>query len=319
MRKHFPLIFLLVFIGNYLNGQVSGDCVSAVPICTNTPINGGAVGFGVDDFNGDTRTGCIESPANQTIESNSAWYRFRTGASGQLGFNIGHNSEEDWDFALYLADGCSDLGEPVRCNFFDNRDGSQFIGVGEDPTGVEDSVQYEEFLNVEPNQNYLLFINNFSSSNSGFSIQFTGDIFTTNPDTALDCSIISNLLGSPIAACDNAPVTLDASTPGATSYSWFMDAGNGFQPIVGETNATLDITVDALYRVQVITTSETIVSDVQVAFSFAPTAFAVEDEIFCETDEETFDLSQKNREALGSQNPESYMVSYHNSLADAEM
>ena len=319
MPKQGILFLFLVLVGSFLTAQVSNDCSSAVPICANTPINGGATGFGVDDFNGETTSGCLEATTTGAIESNSSWYRFRTNATGQLGFNIGHDSSEDWDFALYLASDCSSLGEPVRCNFFDNRDENQYIGVGEDPTGNTDSLQYEDWINVEVGQDYYLLINNFTSSSSGFSVQFTGEIFITNPNDALDCSIISNLLGSPIAACENEIVTLDATTTNATSYRWFRDIGSGYQQISGQTNSSLTINIGALYRVEVVTPSETIISDVQVAFALAPIAESVSNEVVCASADIPYDLSQKDIEALGGQNPDIFTVSYYSSFNDAQL
>ena len=308
----------LVLVGGLLNAQVSNDCANAVPICSNTPINGGASGFGVDDFNGATSSGCLEATTTGAIESNSSWYRFRTNATGQLGFNIGHDASEDWDFALYLASDCNNLGDPIRCNFFDNRDENRYIGVGMDPTGNTDSLQYEDWITVEPGQDYYLLINNFTSSDSGFSIQFTGDIFQSNPNDALDCSIISNLLGAPITACENETVVLDATTANTVSYSWYRDIGSGFQLIPSQSGATLTTNLSALYRVEVVTTTETIISDVQVAFSLAPIAETVEDEVVCSSVDVPYDLSQKDAEALGSQDPNLFVVSYYSSLSDAQ-
>ena len=122
------------------------------------------------------------------------------------------------------------------------------MGVGEDPTGSTTTVLYEDWLQVEPGQDYYLLINNFSNTNSGFSIQFTGNIFNTNPLDALDCSIINNLLGPPQAACDNQNIVLDATTAGALAYNWYMDTGSGFLLIPGETNPTLNVTISAMYR-----------------------------------------------------------------------
>ena len=195
----FQLVFYCFLICGIsaINAQVSPDCGNAVPICNNTPVNGGTMGLGIDDFNGSSTSGCLEEALSGSIESNSAWYRFRTGASGQLGFNIGIDTSEDWDFALYKTNDCNNLGDPIRCNFFDNQDGNAFIGIGEDPSGATANVQYEDWLQVEPGEDYYLLINNFSNSNSGFSIQFSGQIFVTNPYDTLDCSIINNLLGPP--------------------------------------------------------------------------------------------------------------------------
>ena len=298
--------------------QVAPDCSNAVPICNNTPVNGGTNGFGADDFNGAGKSGCLEKTPSGSIESNAAWYRFRTGASGQLGFNIGFDSNEDWDFALYKASDCNSLGEPVRCNFFDNRDASSFIGVGEDPQGATDNVQYEEWLEVLPGEDYYLLVNNFSNINSGFSIQFTGQIFVTNPYDALDCAIVNNLLGPPIAACDNENVVLDATMSDVVSYTWYKDVGSGYAVIPGEASATLNVLEAAFYRVEVITQSQNnIISDVQVGFSQAPSTSPVADEHLC-LDSGKYYLDQKDQQALGGQSASEVILSYHNSLTEAE-
>ena len=315
-----PIIrtFIVLFFCPLVHSQVSQECVSAVPICNNTPINGGTNGYGVDDFSGATTSGCLERTTTGSIESNSAWYRFRTAASGQLGFNIGHDNGEDWDFAFYQATDCSNLGEPVRCNFFDNSEGTSFIGVGEDPTGIADSVHYEEWLQVEAGEDYVLFINNFSNVNSGFSIQFTGSIWETNPNDALDCSIIDNLLGPPIAACENDNVLLDATTTSAMAYEWYVDTGNGYQLISGAAMSTYQVLDSGQYRVVVTTASGSIVSDVQVGFNEVPVTQPLADEIFCQSVGMVYDLSNKDTEALGSAAPNEFMVSYHSSQMDAD-
>ncbi|MEM9647048.1 MAG: T9SS type B sorting domain-containing protein [Bacteroidota bacterium] len=309
----------IVFFGQMTCAQVIPDCGSAVPICSNTPINGGTNGYGSDDFSGASSSGCLEQTTSGSIESNSAWYHFRTSASGQLGFNIGHDSSEDWDYALYQTSNCSVLGEPIRCNFFDNSDGKSFIGVGEDPTGDTDSVHYEDWLQVNPGEDYYLFINNFSNVNSGFSIQFTGDIWSTNPTDALDCSIVNNLLGSPIAACDGDVVALDATTAGAISYEWYTDTGSGFTLIGGAVGPILSVSGSATYRVVVATSSGSVVSDVQAVFSPIPTTSPILDEVFCHTVGMVFDLSLKDAEAMGAQDPNEVRISYHTSLSDANL
>ena len=316
-RTRYAFLILVLLCCSLGYGQVATDCINAIPICNNTPTNGGTQGYGIDDFSGALSSGCLEQTLSGAIESNSAWYRFRTGASGQLGFNIGFDTSEDWDFALYQSSDCNNLGDPVRCNFFDNQDQEAYMGVGEDPTGSATTVLYEDWLQVQPGQDYYLLINNFSNTNSGFSIQFTGDIFITNPFDALDCSIINNLLGPPLAACDNQNIVLDATTSGALSYSWYRDTGSGFLIMLGETSPTLNVSVSAMYRVQVMTASANIISDVQVAFSVAPMTYPVSHETLC-SDPGIFDLSQKNSEALGGQDPDEVLVSYYGSVSDAQ-
>lgn len=316
-RPFFKTLFLLL-ICQAANAQVAQDCVDAVPICSNTPINGGTNGFGTDDFNGAASSGCLEQTTTGAIESNSAWYRFRTAEAGQLGFNIGHRSDEDWDFALYRATDCSNLGEPVRCNFFDNSENTSFIGVGEDPTGDLDSVHYEDWLQVEAGEDYYLFINNFSNVNSGFSIQFTGNIWVDHPNSTLDCTIINNLLGPPIAACEGDNIVLDATTTGATNYEWYNDTGSGYQLIAGANAATYDVQSTGQYRVVVTTSTENIVSDVQVGFNEVPVTGVLTDETFCQEANMAFNLNDKNSEALNGTDPDDFVVSYHSSQADAD-
>ncbi|PKA97187.1 gliding motility-associated-like protein [Flavobacteriaceae bacterium MAR_2009_75] len=315
-RNKLLLFFLFIYGMSSVIAQVSPDCVNAIPICNDTPVNGGTNGFGDDDFNGMVTSGCLEQTLEGTIESNSAWYRFRTGASGQLGFNIGIDTNEDWDFALYRTDDCNNLGEPVRCNFFDNQDENAFVGVGEDPSGNTSNVQYEDWLQVEPGEDYYLLINNFSNNNSGFSIQFSGHIFVTNPFDALDCSIIDNLLGSPISACEGDNIVLDADTSDAITYNWFIDTGAGFDPIIGENNSTLQVVNSAFYRVEVVRAFGNIYSDVQVYFSTRPVSNIVSDDASC-TGLDVYNLGQKDDEALGSQSNDDFLVSYYLSQSDA--
>ncbi len=311
------LCFFMMLGLSEVSAQVADDCLNAIPICSNTPVNGGTSGYGTDDFGGAPNSGCLEPTITGFIESNSAWYRFRAGAAGELGFNIGFDSSEDWDFALYRASDCATLGDPIRCNFFDNGDEDTYMGVGEDPTGNSTNVQYEDWIQVTAGEDYYLLINNFSNSNSGFSIQFSGQIFETNPNDALDCSIINNLLGAPIAACDNETILLDATTTGALGYTWYSDTGSGYQVLAGETAATLSLTTSAMYRVQVaMPAPPNIISEVQVAFSIAPTTDAIVDEAVC-VESGIYDLNQKDMEALGTQDPLTHVVSYHSSLADA--
>jgi len=275
------------------------------------------LGYGSDDFNGGEASGCLEQTQSGAIESNSAWYRFRTGAVGQLGFNIGHAREEDWDFALYRATHCGQLGEPVRCNFFDNREGAGYIGVGEDPSGDGDSLLFEPWLEVAPGEDYLLMINNYSNLNTGFSIQFTGSIWESNPLDALDCSIIDNLLGAPMAACKNETVVLDASLPGALGYQWYRDVGQGFFGIPGVGTPTYQALDSGIYRVVVDTGQGTVVSEVQLAFYDPPSTGPLGDIAYCHSPQRGFDLSVFDLQALGAQDPRSFGVSYHRTVEDA--
>ena len=73
-----------------------------------------------------------------------------------------------------------------------------------------------------------------------------------------------------------------------------------------------------MYRVQLILTDMSqIISDVQVAFSATPQTQALANETLC-SDQGILDLSIKNAEALGAQDPSEIVVSYHSTQADAD-
>ncbi len=311
------------------HAQVSPDCATAIPICSNVPITGEVNGLGIDDFNGELSLGkdCLRADyGSSTIESNSAWYRFRTSESGQLGFNIRFENGDDWDFALFKAGSCDNLGDPVRCNFFDNTEVNGYTGIGVNPITLTQTVQYDDWLDVEAGDEYYLLINNFSNRNLGFSIQFSGQIFQDFPDTALDCSIFDSVLGPPRFLCDTqSSELLDVSfVRDAVEYFWYEKIGNGFQEITGEKSAMLSVNHTGTYRVVItrIPGLDDIVSEVTVTFTETPVAVTPSNMDVCDDDIHdgiTYtDLTAKDVEVLGTQSNTDFRVSYHLSASDAQ-
>ena len=166
-------------------------------------------------------------------------------------------------------------GDPIRCNFFDNRDQNSYIGVGEDPSGDALSVQYEDWLQVEAGEEYYLLINNFSNIirafHTVFRLHFSG---FSRHSPGLLC--YDNLLGSARILCENETEELNASTPGAVGYQWYADIGAGFTALPGEDNPTYTVAQEGLYRVVIDLSDLTnIISDVQVSYTQTPVAYPV--------------------------------------------
>lgn len=132
----------------------------------------------------------------------------------------------------------------------------------------------------------------------------------------MDCSIINNLLGPPISACEGNQVDLDATSASATIYNWFVDEGSGFNPIVGQHSAQLSVVDSGMYRVEVVRPMGNIYSDVQVAFSPMPVANLITDDASC-SGLDRYDLGQKDAEVLGNQSPSEFLITYYSSLVDA--
>lgn len=90
------------------NPPSNNDCFTATAICDAVNFNAASVGPGITSTCG----GCNLS------ENYSSWYYFEITSDGRLAINVKpENFFEDYDLALYRADNCSQLGDPIRCTY----------------------------------------------------------------------------------------------------------------------------------------------------------------------------------------------------------
>ncbi len=295
--------------------QVSADCRSAVPVCADTPIIGVSDGSGsIDDFDPDliTQTGCLEkgSLSSANIEHNTAWYVFRAGTDGQVGFDIeamptaGQTSiTAEWDFAVYGPNvACNAISngtaQPIRCNYEVNA--TNFTGVGINPINGQVGAAfikgsqntYDEWLEVRAGEIYYILINNYNTNFDGdpesFRLTFTGNSVLANQNTSLDCTLRDEFLGQDIAACAGDPeIVLSAiNSPagsGITNVSWsvdYDDDGNLDQDLLSGSQAlvyTVPDLVDGRYFVEIETTAGgTVKDDILIQFHGVPVLDRVE-------------------------------------------
>jgi gliding motility-associated-like protein len=161
------------------------DCLGALPICQ-------AVYSTTQSY---TNTGNILNEINKTTsclgdgEKNDVWYTFSVQRSGDLAFNITpFNSGDDYDWAVFdlTSDNCQDIfstpGMQVSCNF------SSTPGVtGTNNTSSATSQgafgsKFNAKIPVVKDQVYVINISNYSSTQSGYTIDFspsTADIYDT--------------------------------------------------------------------------------------------------------------------------------------------
>ncbi|MBO0321879.1 T9SS type B sorting domain-containing protein [Muricauda sp. CAU 1633] len=259
MRALFSAICLLLF-SVAVSAQNSPDCRTAIPVCADAPILGITDGGGdIDDFDPEVilQTGCLEKGSNSSanIENNSAWYVFRAGTDGQIGFDIealpGPTGiiTAEWDFALYgpfdetsgqtfctiIGDGSA---QPIRCNYETND--TNFTGMGVNPVDGREGAPfvkqsqntYDEWLDVNAGEIYYLYINNYNTNFDGdpetFELTFTGTSVDADQDNALDCTLRDQFLGFDIYACEtDPPIDLTALNSPAgssiTSVEWTVD------------------------------------------------------------------------------------------------
>ena len=251
---------LLVFVGSLLlftiglNAQNSPDCRTAIPVCADAPVMGFTDGSGdIDDFDPDVilQTGCLEkgSVGSANIEHNTAWYVFRAGTDGQVGFDIeslpitGTTVTAELDFAVYGPDvDCGDISngtaQPIRCNYEVNE--TNFTGLGVNPeNGVagqpsltQNLNTYDEYMEVQAGEIYYILINNyntnFDDNPEPFMLTFTGSSVQADQNTALDCTLRDEFLGLDIIACEGDPdITLSALNSPAgndiATVNWTVD------------------------------------------------------------------------------------------------
>jgi hypothetical protein len=243
-------LFLVLFLTAFpvlLNAQ-NEDCVTAIPICSDGPIDLTPSGPGIDDFlDADNDEDCLLG-----YEHQSGWYyfEFRTDMppNSVIEFTISPygGALEDYDFAIYGPDvECDNLGSPVRCSFAD--DGCFFCpetGLGNGTTDTSEPASGDGYVApmvVQPGEGYYLLLDNFNSSSLGFNMTWAGSAAPFL--NCIDCEL-ELFPGGPIEVCGGEqPFTMPISISGNMGtevYSWtatngglnFLSSSNILNPTV---------------------------------------------------------------------------------------
>lgn len=149
----------------------SGDCLGAIPVCESlyqVPVLDVPPDNVPNEING-----ILSCLANG--EDNGVWYTFTAQSNGILHFNIiPYNATNDYDWALFdlTNANCSDIklngALEVGCNFSASVSNGGITGAngGANP-------QDEPVIPVVQGQRFVLYISNFSQTNSGYQLDFT--------------------------------------------------------------------------------------------------------------------------------------------------
>lgn len=186
------------------------DCAGAIPICQNV----------YTQLNSYSGSGNIPSEITSGLsclgagELNAVWYTFTVQQPGNVCFTITPNDPfDDYDWAVYnlTSASCTDIATnqslEVRCNFSGNIGCNGLTG----PNGANNGPcagQNESCFPVLTNQTYVVNVSNFSSSQSGYTIDFgasTAVIFDNVPPT------ISNIVGLPLPCNATNTLTMNFS------------------------------------------------------------------------------------------------------------
>lgn len=192
-----PLTFLLLFLAPaFLFGQspTNQDCLNAIPICQNvysTNISYSGEGNYLNEIN--SGSSCLGSG-----ELNDVWYTFTVQQSGNLNFTITpNNSADDYDWAVYnlTNNNCSDIfttpGLEVSCNFSATPGTTGPNGGSSQTSQNALGTPYNAVVPVLIGQTYVVNVSNFSSTQNGYTIDFsasTAVIFDQIPPQILTVS-----------------------------------------------------------------------------------------------------------------------------------
>ncbi|MEL6986268.1 MAG: hypothetical protein AAGK97_00410, partial [Bacteroidota bacterium] len=228
--KHILIIFF--FIPHLMLAQ-NNDCIDTIVICSDNQIMFNPDGSGdVEDLNAGNQ-GCLLRG-----ENSSAWYYFETNSNTPpnilLGFTLTPDAAtgEDYDFAIYGPNvDCSNLGQPIRCSYADgfcNFCPQTGLGMGAVDTSDVDDDGFVRELTVSANQGYFLLIDNFSSSGSGFSIDWTAE-GANYLNCIVNCDIAIEAIDTTICQGDD-PVALDlvytSNSMNGENISWTSSSGS---------------------------------------------------------------------------------------------
>ncbi len=168
------------------------DCLGAITVCQSVYTQPNSYSGTGNYPNEIPTTGSCPGNCLSSGEKNDVWYIFTVNTGGDLGFKITPNSpSDDYDWAVYSLNeyDCEDIYShvaqmQVSCNYSGNvgETGATLIN-GSSCQGAGGS-QYCKFIPVEEGETYVLNISNFSSSQSGYTLDFglsTANIYDNIP------------------------------------------------------------------------------------------------------------------------------------------
>lgn len=221
--------------------EPSGDCPTAVLLCDKSSF---AVEFLIGGGNDNTEiqgASCLVNCGGGTEETASTWYKWTCKDPGTLAFTLlPNNPNDDLDFIVYrLPNGidncsgkeelaCMASGENVGAPLSEwvNCTGATGLSLTDPDTGEECGCQtgnnnFVRAIDMVAGESYALVVNNFTASNSGFSITWGGTGTFLGPEADF---MVSPPMG---AKCDEPVVITDNSDPGSGSIDYFWSFGEG--------------------------------------------------------------------------------------------
>ena len=196
------------------SSQANVDCSGSTQLCSDSQVNGASAGFGTQDLT-TANNGCLG------IEHQSNWFYAQVTTAGIFSFTINPQViTDDYDFAVWQYPAgssvpCPPAADPIRCSF-SAVDGS--TGLGNGAADVSEGAAgngWVESINVGVGDILVILIDNFSSTTTPFTMDFTGTASLNCTPVPLECSISGTL-----QACVGATSQLTGTGIPATTNAW---------------------------------------------------------------------------------------------------
>ena len=321
--------------------DVSFDlCISDAPdntVCdnaTNFCGEGGALyGANIFDYPSLGQIACLYTTPNPS------WNTIQIGDSGQIDIQITQNTAFDdngnpvgtgldVDFVIwgpfqsdenFCEDGFLDQGCPDPFNCPNNTSNPNFYPYGNivDCSYSIYSVENLTIDNAIAGEVYVLLVTNYSNNPGIIQIEQTNSGEEGAGSTVAEIEVE---LGSDQTFCGFPEYEIVAEAPFGDFFEWYL---NG-EYINGTENNSLTVNQTGEYSVIVYDNQcgSTAEDSVQINLFSEAVAYDAENIITCDdnTDDgiENFDLSIQNENILGGQNPNEFIVTYYETLNDAE-
>lgn len=217
------------------------DCGGANQLCSDSQVSGASSGFGTQDLN-TTNNGCLG------VEHQSNWFYAQVTTAGVFSFSISPQVlTDDYDFAVWQYPAgssvpCPPTTNPTRCSY-SGVDGATGLGNGAiDNTESAAGNGWVAPINVSVGDILVILIDNFSSTTTPFTMDFTGTASLNCTPVPLECSI-AGVLRTCVASTSQltGTGTPAAANPWVSSNSAIATVSNsGF--VTGVAAGTVTIT-----------------------------------------------------------------------------
>ena len=240
------------------------DCISASVLCDKSSfVVQSVIGAGLDP--GELANSCLGSNG----ESNSTWFKWTCDQSGSLTFVLTPNNlVDDLDFVLYeLPNGINNCaGKTVLRCMAAGEDPNLYPSACHGPTGLRSSANdvneppgcdlgQDNWLspaNLVAGRSYALIINNFTSTENGFQIDFGGTATFQGP-------VANFTISAPTSNCASESWTFtdNSSFAFGNIANWTWTFGTGANPATANTQGPHAVTYNTPGQKSVVLSVET--------------------------------------------------------------